>query len=379
VRILLIGEYSNLHNSLKAGLETLGHSVVLVNSGDGFKNFGSDYSIKPTFSSNSLVSFLRQGLYKLFKIDIVKIEHGIRFCFYLKHLKDFDVVQLINENPVQTTPKLERYLLNKIFKNNKKTVLLCCGVDHLIANYLFNKTERYSILTPYFKNEKEAFEFQFILDYIKLSYKKTHELVYKNSAGVIATDMDYYLPLKEHPQFLGLIANPINLDKIQLDSFSNFIQVRIFLGINRNSYTSKGIRFFEKTLDIIKTKYLNKVEIIVTENIPYSEYLTKYNNCHILLDQVYGYDQGYNALEAMAKGKVVFTGAEKEFLDYYNLQEDQVAINALPDVNYLVEKLSFLIDNPEKITEIGINARKFIEKEHDYKIIAQKYLDTWNK
>ena len=80
----------------------------------------------------------------------------------------------------------------------------------------------------------------------------------------------------------------------------------------------------------------------------------------------------------MAKGKVVFTGAEKEFLEYYKLQEDEVAINALPDVEYLVEKLSFLIENPNKIEEIGKNARKFIEKEHDYKLIAKKYLDTWN-
>ena len=38
-----------------------------------------------------------------------------------------------------------------------------------------------------------------------------------------------------------------------------------------------------------------------------------FDTAHILLDQVYAYDQGYNALEAMAKGKVVFTGAEKEW------------------------------------------------------------------
>ena len=80
----------------------------------------------------------------------------------------------------------------------------------------------------------------------------------------------------------------------------------------------------------------------------------------------------------MAKGKVVFTGAEKEFLEHYNLQEDEVAINAKPDVDYLVEKLSMLIENPEKIIQISKNARAFIEKEHDYIKIAEKYLSTWN-
>jgi glycosyltransferase involved in cell wall biosynthesis len=102
-----------------------------------------------------------------------------------------------------------------------------------------------------------------------------------------------------------------------------------------------------------------------------------YDNCHIFLDQVYAYDQGYNALEAMANGKVVFTGAEQEWLEYYNLKEDTVAINALPDSNKIVEKLEWLIFNPKKIIEISKNARVFIEKEHHYKMIARQYLDTW--
>ena len=79
----------------------------------------------------------------------------------------------------------------------------------------------------------------------------------------------------------------------------------------------------------------------------------------------------------MAKGKVVFTGAETEFLNHYNLKEDEVCINALPNINLLVEKLEYLINNPEKIITISKNARAFIEKEHNYIKIAQKYLDAW--
>ena len=106
--------------------------------------------------------------------------------------------------------------------------------------------------------------------------------------------------------------------------------------------------------------------MLETESIPLGEW-----------DQIYGYDQGYNALEAMAKGKVVFTGAENEFYKEYNLTE-KVAINALPDVDYLVNELSFLIENPNEIIEIGKRARKFIEKEHHYIAVAQMYLNKWN-
>jgi hypothetical protein len=54
-------------------------------------------------------------------------------------------------------------------------------------------------------------------------------------------------------------------------------------------------------------------------------YINSYNKAHILLDQAC-YDQGYNALEAMAKGKVVL-GAEQQFIDHYKLSA-KVVINA---------------------------------------------------
>jgi glycosyltransferase involved in cell wall biosynthesis len=81
----------------------------------------------------------------------------------------------------------------------------------------------------------------------------------------------------------------------------------------------------------------------------------------------------------MAAGKVVFTGAEKEFLEHYGLEDDEVCINALPDVNAIVMKLSMLIENPKQIEEIGNKARKFIAEEHDYKKIASLYLERWQQ
>ena len=127
----------------------------------------------------------------------------------------------------------------------------------------------------------------------------------------------------------------------------------------------------------IEEKYKNKIKIVKTIDIPYSEHLNNVKKCDILLDQVYAYDQGYNALEAMALGKVVLTGAETEWMEFYNLEEDTVAINALPDVSKIVEKLSWLIKNPIQLKNISKNARKFIEKHHDYENIAKKYLTTW--
>jgi hypothetical protein len=154
-------------------------------------------------------------------------------------------------------------------------------------------------------------------------------------------------------------------------------EVVIFLGINRNTYHKKGIPIFEAALAILQKKYKDKVKIITAESIPYDAYITLYDEAHIILDQVYAYDQGYNALEAMAKGKVVFTGAEKEFLYEYKLKEDEVCINALPDATKIAEKLSWLIDNPDNLKHIGQAARLFVEREHDHVKIAGRYLEKW--
>jgi glycosyltransferase involved in cell wall biosynthesis len=148
------------------------------------------------------------------------------------------------------------------------------------------------------------------------------------------------------------------------------------LGINTLSYYKKGLDAFEEALNIIQQKYPNQVDISLTENLPYADYITQYDRAHILLDQAYAHDQGYNALEAMAKGKVVFTGAEPEFIQHYNLTE-AVNCNATADVNQLVDALSDLIENPSELLAIGTRARKFIEKEHHYKQIAAQYVATW--
>lgn len=376
MRILLLGEYSRLHNTLKEGLVALGHEVILIGNGDGFKQYPVDYSIEAKWSHTKLVNIFRQIIFRITKFDIGKIETEIRFYFLLPKLKGFDVVQLINESPIKTLKSWELLLLKKIVENNNNLFLLSSGVDYLNVNYWFNHKEEKSILKPLFENPSLQKEYQYVLEYQTKQHKKIHDFIYKHCQGIIATDVDYLLPLKGNPKFLGLIPNPINLAKLGFQELKIENKIVIFLGINQWSYYQKGIRYFEKALEIIQEKYKDNVEIIVVKNIPYSDYINLYNKAHILLDQMHGHDQGYNALEAMAKGKVVFTNASSVFEKYYNLDE-KVAIHAEPNVDYLVAQLSFLIENPKELIAISKRARAFIEKEHNYLKIAEKYLKTW--
>ena len=378
MKILLLGEYSRLHNSLKEGLVSLGHEVTIVASGDDFKKYDTDYTIDSGFLSRFW--FIRKAknlVYKITSIDLEKIERAVRFYFLLPKLKGFHHVQLINSDAIETYPFLARFLYKKTFKNIESRSLLVCGDETPVIDYLLKKELKYSVLTPYFEDATLRKQFEFPLKYRTKRYRKTFDWLHKNCNALIASDLDYKIPLEAMEYKTHFIPNPINTDTIEFKKLEINTKVVLFLGINRGSSIKKGISFFEKALTLIKEKYNDKVEIIITENVPYHQYISLYNKAHILLDQVYAYDQGYNALEAMAKGKVVFTGAENEFTKQYNLTE-RVAVNALPDVESLVSELSFLIENPEEIIAIGKRARTFIEKEHHYIQIAEKYVEAWN-
>ena len=376
MRILLIGEYSRLHNSLKKGLKELGHSVTLVSTGDMFKNYPADISIKPSiFSYKTLPLFIRKVFLRLTKKDLAQWEIGYRFKKILPDLKDFDVVQLINSHSIGTFPNTEIELLKTLFQQNKNVFLMACGDDYPVIKHYLDGNERYHILTPYMENDtldKAAFS----LKYVSESYKTLFDFVYKNVKAVIPSDIDYKLPWESWDKVLPVIPNPLiipeNYHPIKIDER----KVVIFLGINTLNYDKKGYRYFEEALGKINKKYSDKVEVKITRNLPFNEYINHITNCDILLDTIFAYDQGYNALEAMARGKVVFTGAEKEFVEHYQLTKP-VNINALPDAESIYKELEKLVLNPKLIEEIGKNARMFIEKEHHYKNIAQKYLDAW--
>ncbi len=379
MKILLIGEYSNLHNSLKQGLVKNGHNVVLLGNGDGFKNYDADILIKSSFFEKKFLKIIAKIVDRLTGISLNEIELFIKSLFKVRVLKGFDVVQLINERAFKTSPWMEKILLKKLIKNNQKIFLLACGVDNKSLIYANEKKFRYSILTPYFENSSLKKEYKQTLKYLSPSYSRLSEYVKNIVSGIISSDLDYHIPYRGAEKYLGMIPNPINIDKLKKPYLIKRNKIHILHPINSKNKIKKGNEIFEKSLSIIEKKYSNKIKVIRTIDNSYSSHIKKVEDCDILLDQVYAYDQGYNALEAMALGKVVFTGAEIEWAEYYKLEEDSVAINALPDVSKITDKLSWLIENPIHLENISKNARKFIEDNHNYKNIALKYIANWEK
>lgn len=378
MRILLFGEYSGFYNTLKEGLIVLGHDVKLIARKDSFKSYDLDISLELSFFEKKIPNLLRQFLLRILNFDIGDFEVFYRFWKYRSLLKGYDIVQMINVLPLQIHPFLEKFCLKFIFKNNHKVFLSACGDDFVYAKYLLDNKLDYHTLSPYLKNNQLKHHYKYLLKYLRPNRVKLNNFVLKHIAGIIPSDFDYVMAYRNHTKVLPLIPNPVNIDKLKFATPGLRGKIIIFHGINEVNYIKKGNNHFEKALDIILKKYASQIEIITAKSLPYKTYINSYIKAHILLDQVYAYDQGYNALEAMAKGKVVFTGAEKEWLEYYGLKEDTVAINALPDSKKIAKKLEWLILNPIEIEKISKNARAFIEREHNYTKITRKYIYIWS-
>ncbi|RED48453.1 glycosyltransferase [Seonamhaeicola aphaedonensis] len=376
MKILLLGEYSNFHNSLKKGIESLGHKVVIAGRNDGFKSYPVDISFDPVVTVKKPLRYIRGIIYRVCKFDISIYEIVFLFLKNKKKLKNFDVVQFINEYPIKSTPFFDRFLLKSIFKHNNKVFISACGDDVIYLNYLLNTSLPHHILTPYIKNPKLKKHFKFSLNYLSKSHKKLHDYVVKHSNGFIPADMDYEMAYKDLSIAKPLIPFPINTDAIKYNPLKVKDKIHIFHGINRVNFYKKGNDYFCEALKHIQNKYKDRVIITEVTSIPYKEYIKLYNKCHILLDQVYAYDQGYNALEAMAQGKVVFTGISKQFTEYYNINKT-IGIHTIPNVDKIVNDLIYLIENPKKIEEISKNSRAYILEYHDYKKVAQQYIDCW--
>lgn len=377
MRILLVGEYSGFHNSLKHGLEHLGHEVTIIGDGDGFKRYPVDIDISSSFfEKNWIIRKLKVAWWKMTGYNLEDCLKISRFRESENQLKHYDIVQFINSNPFNCHPKIERKMLDFLLNHNKKFFLVACGDDCEYSKYLVEEHEGYSILDAVKKGTVSKNEFNHTYKYLEKNYRDNYMKLLTASEKIIPSNIDYAMALEDNSKATNIIPAAINCGKYHLNINAQLDPIEIFMGINRANYWKKGINYFEKAIEIISKKYGDKVQVTIAEDLPYEVYMSRYHNAHIVLDQILCYDQGYNALEAMLQGKVVFSGGSSIYLKAHGLKSVPV-IDAQPDVDYLVEQLSNLIEQPQSIIELGKAARNHILEHHESVMIAEKYLKLY--
>ncbi len=99
----------------------------------------------------------------------------------------------------------------------------------------------------------------------------------------------------------------------------------------------------------------------------------------IVIDQANSYSMGMNGVYALARGKIVLSGAEPEAARFLGLTPDQIpVINIRPEAEQIHRCLVDLIASPERLLEIKKRSRDFLEQFHDADHIAQMYVNVYD-
>lgn len=381
MRILLLGEYSGVHNNLSKALKENGYEVLLVSDGDGYKFFGSDKYIryKKIESENKIVKkFLNLYYITLSFSGLKGTLQILKYVKTLKKMKGYDVVQLIN--PIFITEfgsVVNLMVFRYLHKNNKKVFLCALGDDYYWTKHCLNNGFEYSMFDNLsfttIKNHLGS-----IIYVYGFLYPFLNKYIVQKSNAIIPGLYDYYASYKRFQNCADIVPIIIaSNNDLSLANTPKF-PIRIFHGWQTGKAMRKGNHIFDKAIRRLIEKYPDKIDYSVVGGVSYEEYIKTFGGSHIFIDQCYSQDTGVNALLGMKEGKVVFSGFEPVVKEYFGIDYDPI-INALPDEKQIFNKLESLILNPSLIPQYASSAKRFIKEFHSSDYVIKNYLEIWKK
>lgn len=360
MRILLLGEYSNVHWTLAEALKKSGHEVMVVSDGDGWKNYKRHINISYDSKFKFLLFLLRLLSDKRFRNnDIVQI---ISYRFLFKNKLGY----------------LNKFVFDFLKKHNKKIVLCAFGDDYFYVDACLNKKLAYSPISEV-DNKIDYIQEIFQVHYSRTA-KNLNEYIAKQSDGIVSCMYDYYISYKEKFEYkLINIPLPIDTEKIKYNDNIYKDKLNIFLGVQKARIEWKGTDIIIDSLNIVKEKHKNLVDVNIVENVPYSEYVNLFSQSNLFFDQTHSYGQGMNGLMAMAAGKILFGGGEYEHYKLIGETENFPIVNIRSDIADIGNKTEYFIGKHNEVLEQGRKSHQYILDHHDSIKVAKKYTEYYEK
>ncbi len=363
MKILLLGEYSNVHWTLAEGLRALGHEVTVVSGGDYWKGYKAD------------VELYRRSLGLIDSLSyFLKVERII------PALKGYDVVQIIN--PIFLDLKAERILpfYKKLRKNNGKIFLGAFGIDKVwVEEGLKKDTFKYGDFYIY-GTKRNTPEVEAMKSWLMGAKASLNDYIVEDSDGIIAGLYEYDVCYRnKYKDKLTFIPFPINHNNLTLKQPKQEpLPIRFFVGIQKTRSSYKGTDIMLDALKTLKKRYPKEMEIQEVENVPYFEYEKMLSSFDVLLDQLYSYTPAMNALMAMAKGIVVVGGGEEEQYEHLGEKTLRPIINVRPSKEDVINQIEQqLLKTPENLERLSKESMLYTRRWHDHVKVAQLYIDAW--
>ncbi len=362
MKILLIGEYSNVHWTLAEGLRSLGHTVCVISNGDFWKDYRRDISLTRRYTRLGGLSYM------------------LKTYALLPKLRGYDVVQFIN--PMFLEIKAERIapIYRYLKRHNKKVFLGAFGMDAYWVEACTRRprTFRYSDFNIGEKDILNNYTREQAADWQGTAKAILNREIASTCNGIIAGLYEYHEAYKgTHADKLTYIPFPIPSSQETVTYYDGKRKIKFFIGIQKERSTYKGTDIMLRALERIVADNPAECEMLKAESVPFEQYTRMIHDCDILLDQLYGYSPAMNALLAMSKGKVVVGGAEPECYEILCEETLRPMVNVIPSEQNVYEKLEWLIKNRTHIATMQQQSIEFVEKHHNPVKVAERYVAFW--
>lgn len=358
MRILLLGEYSNVHWTLAEGLRQLGHHVVVASNGDFWKDYPRDVDLSRPEG--------RLGGLRL----------ASRIVAQCPSWRGFDVVQLIN--PLFVELKAERLfpLYRYLRRHNDRMVLGAFGMDwYWVHTCTYKKPLRYSDfnLGDSLRTDEAARREQ--ADWLGTAKERLNRMIATDVDGIVTGLYEYDVCYRPYfPDKTRFIPYPVKMPEYASCFSTQPTKVKLFIGISRNRSAYKGTDIMLRAAEDIVERYADRVELVKAEGVPFAQYRQMMEGSDALLDQLYSYTPSMNPLLAMSKGIVCIGGGEPE--NYQILGERQLRpiVNVQPCYESVYHELEQLVLHPECLPELKRQSVEYIRRHHDYIKVAREYV-----
>ena len=306
--IVLVGEFSGVHYTLAEALKRKGHEVVLISDGDAYKKFPCDISAPPMYNGSLKYFYLI-----FYYLGVTGLLNYFKLKNKISCINNIMVTQFINPVAIPSLGALGNFLLFRHFKKRSNIVSLCAlGDDFNWVMSCLKGVYKYSALDRLFKGGVKGFlKYAYSLKYIASPFFVLLDFyVVKKSNCIVPGLTDYQLAYENKSRVLNKIPLPIDCTNSGAPTVAKY-PIKIFHGWQVGKEAKKGNDLLhaaaERCVSYFGSEY---VVYEVVGGLPYAEYIKRFNDSDIFLDQVFSYDCGVNALLAMACGKVVFSGFE---------------------------------------------------------------------
>lgn len=361
MKILLLGEYSNVHATLADGLRRLGHEVTVASNGDFWKDYPRD------------INFSRSprgwgGVALLAKVYVS-----------LPRLRGYDAVQLINPLFVELKAQRIAPIYDYIRRHNRRLFLGGFGMDwYWVHGCTFDKPLRYSDFNIGRELRTNADAVREQDDWLGTPKGLLNQRMARECDGIITGLYEYWACYQPHfPHKTTFIPFPIRPKMKPQDVAPHTGKLKLFIGINKSRSEYKGTDIMLSAAKALAERHPDRVELRIAESVPFSEYVEMMEGSDAILDQLYSYTPAMNALEAMSRGLICVGGGEEENYAILGERKLRPIVNVQPCYESVFNELEALALHPGRIDVLKRQGVEYIARHHDHLKVAKKYADFY--